>query len=190
MLAGAALSVLKYIYLSSVDITVVELDIDEHGRCREGEPPEVLTDGSVTVLDIYGSLFFAAGPKVKELLPDPDGARRAVVVLRLRGRGTLQSASIALLREYAAKLAAGGGRLYLAGVGAEMREQFERTGLLQTLGEDAVLSATEQAYGSCQLAETAGARSWLEAQAGRPGGEPRPDRRAHRDPPSSSGRLG
>ncbi len=165
VLAGAVLSVVKYIYLSSVDITVVELDIDAQGRCREGEPPKVLTDGSVTVLDIYGSLFFAAGPKIKESLPDPRSARRAVVVLRLRGRGTLHSASIDLLRDYAAALAAGGGRLYLAGVGAEMREQFERTGLLQTLGEDAVLSATEQAYGSCLLAEQRG-RGWLEGKAG------------------------
>ena len=160
VLAGAAISVLKYIYLSSVDITVVELDIDEHGRCREGEPPRVLESGSITVLDIYGSLFFAAGPKLKELLPDPGGARRAVVVLRLRGRGTLHSASLALLRDYAAALAAGGGRLYLAGVGPEMREQLERTGMLQTLGEDAVLSATDTAYGSCRSAEERG-RAWL-----------------------------
>jgi sulfate permease, SulP family len=166
VLAGAAISVVKYIYLSSVDITVVELDIDEHGRCREGEPPRTLDGGSVTVLDIYGSLFFAAGPKVKELLPDPAGAERAVVVLRLRGRGTLHSASITLLREYAAKLAAGGGRLYLAGVGPEMRDQLDRTGVLATLGEDAVVSATDRAYGSCQLAEARG-RSWLAAQAGR-----------------------
>jgi SulP family sulfate permease len=165
VLAGAALSVSKYIYLSSVDITVVELDIDAQGRCREGEPPRTLEDGSVTVLDIYGSLFFAAGPKIRESLPDPRSARRAVVVLRLRGRGTLHSASIALLRDYAAALAAGGGRLYLAGVGAEMREQFERTGLLDTLGDDAVLSATEQAYGSCLLAEQRG-RGWLEGKAG------------------------
>ena len=46
-----------------------------------------------------------------------------------------------------------------------MREQFERTGLLQTLGDDAVLSATEQAYGSCLLAEQRG-RGWLEGKAG------------------------
>jgi len=177
VLAGAALAVLKYLYLSSVDITVVELDIDVHGCCREGEPPKTLADGSVTVLDIYGSLFFAAGPKVKELLPDPGGARHAVVVLRLRGRGTLQSASLVLLREYAAKLAAGGGRLYLAGVGPDMRDQLERTGMLQTLGEDAVLSATETAYGSCRLAQDRG-QSWLTAQDGRGGSRKGQDRPA------------
>ncbi len=165
VVAGAAIAVLKYLYLSSVDITVVALDIDEQGRCREGEPPRVLENGSVTVLDIYGSLFFAAGPKVKELLPDASGARRAVVVLRLRGRGTLHSASLVLLREYAAALAAGGGRLYLAGVGPEMREQLERTGMLETLGEDAVLAATETAYGSCRLAEERGER-WITKQSG------------------------
>ena len=86
-------------------------------------------------------------------------------MLRLRGRGTLHSASLVLLREYAAALAAGGGRLYLAGVGPEMREQLERTGMLETLGEDAVLAATETAYGSCRLAEERGER-WITKQSG------------------------
>jgi SulP family sulfate permease len=167
VLAGAAISVLKYIYLASVDIKVVRLEIDEHGRARECAPPRTLENGSVTVLDIYGSLFFAAGPKVKELLPEPAGARHAVVVLRLRGRGTLHSASLQLLRDYAASLAAGGGRLLLAGVGPEMRDQLERTGLLATLGEDAVVEATETAYGSCQLAERRG-RAWAAPESGPP----------------------
>ena len=165
VLAGAAISVIKHVYLSSLDITVVELDIDDQGRCRECEPPRVLDDGSVTVLDIYGSLFFAAGPRLKELLPDPGTARRAVVVLRLRGRGTLHSASLVLLRDYAAALASGGGRLYLAGVGPGMHDQLERTGMLEALGDDAVLSATETAYGSCLLAEQRG-RSWLDDVSG------------------------
>ena len=50
--------------------------------------------------------------------------------------------------------------LKLAGVGPAMKEQLERTGLLATLGEDAVVGATETAYGSCQLAERRG-RDWL-----------------------------
>jgi len=116
------------------------------------------------VLDVYGSLFFAAGPKVKASLPAVGGARRAVVVLRLRGRGTLHSTMIAIIRDYAAELAAGGGRLYLAGVGAAMEEQLERTGLRQTLGADAVLPATDELYGSCDAAQSRG-RAWLEAHA-------------------------
>ena len=167
VLAGAAISVLKYIYLASLDIKVVRLEFDEHGRAHECPPPRTFEDSSVTVLDIYGSLFFAAGPKIKELLPDPGGTRRAVVVLRLRGRGTLHSASLQLLRDYAAALASGGGRLLLAGVGHAMKEQLERTGLLATLGEDAVVGATETAYGACQLAERRG-RDWLGTEAAPP----------------------
>ena len=162
VLAGAAISVLKYIYLASLDVRVVEI-VDCHERPRESDAPKTLADDSVTVLDIYGSLFFAAGPKVRASLPAADGARRAVVVLRLRGRGTLQSTTISLIRDYAAQLAGGGGRLYLAGVGAEMEDQLRRTGLLRELGTDAVLPATNEVYGSCDAAQRRG-REWLAAR--------------------------
>jgi SulP family sulfate permease len=165
VLAGAALSVLKYVYLSSLDVRVVRVVIDAGGRCRETSSPAMLADGEVTLLDIYGSLFFAAGPKLRASLPAAEGARRAVVVLRLRGRGTLQAATIALLRGYAAELAAGGGRLYLAGVGPEMAEQLRRTGLVDVLGEDAVVPATDEYFGACEAAQRRG-RAWLEAQPG------------------------
>jgi sulfate permease, SulP family len=162
VLAGAAISVLKYIYLASLDVRVVEIiGCDE--RPRESAAPAALADDRVTVLDIYGSLFFAAGPKVRQSLPAADGARRAVVVLRLRGRGTLHSTTIALVRDYAAELAGGGGRLYLAGVGAEMEDQLRRTGLLRELGPDAVLPATDELYGSCDAAQRRG-REWLAAR--------------------------
>ena len=162
VLAGAAISVLKYIYLASLDVHVVEV-VDCGVRPRECEPPTELGDDRVTVLDIYGSLFFAAGPAVRASLPTAEGARRAVVVLRLRGRGTLHSTTIALIRDYAAQLAAGGGRLYLAGVGEEMEDQLRRTGLLQELGPDAVLPATAELYGSCEAALLRG-REWLAAR--------------------------
>ena len=167
ILAGAGLSVLKYVYLSSLDVRVVRVVVGADGRCRETESPRRLTSADVTVLDIYGSLFFAAGPKIRESLPAVGEARSAVVVLRLRGRGTLQSATIALFRDYAAELAAAGGRLYLAGVGPEMLDQLERTGLLRELGADAVLPATAEYYGSCEAAQSRG-RDWLRTH-----GEPR-----------------
>jgi SulP family sulfate permease len=162
VLAGAAISVLKYIYLSSLDVRIVQVTIGSDNRLRESSGPRTLSDSSVTVLDIYGSLFFAAGPKVKASLPAVGDARCAVVVLRLRGRGTLQSTTIALIRDYSAELAASGGRLYLAGVGAEMEDQLRRTGLLETLGPDAVVPATDELYGSCEAARRRG-QAWLEA---------------------------
>ena len=129
VLAGAAISVIKYIYLSSLDVHVRQVVIDDDGRLRETEAPRELASASVTVLDIYGSMFFAAAPRIRERLPAVGAAHCPVVVLRLRGRGTLHSATIAVIREYAAECAACGGRLYLAGVGPEMQDQLRRTGV-------------------------------------------------------------
>ena len=94
-----------------------------------------------------------------------------MVVLRVRGRGTLHSATIALIRDYAAECAANGGRLYLAGVGQEMQDQLRRTGLLDLLGSDAVVTATDELYGACAVAQRRG-RDWLEAQATGPRASP------------------
>lgn len=169
VLAGAAVSVLKYVYLASLDVKVVEIHGGVDGRLRERACPAELDDDSVTVLDIYGSLFFAAAPKLKECLPAPRAGGRAVVVLRLRGRGTLQSATIALLESYASELAAAGGRLYLAGVGEAMMEQLRRTGLADALGGDAIVTATDEPYGACEIARRRG-ESWLAARRGPRGG--------------------
>jgi sulfate permease, SulP family len=165
VLAGAAIAVLKHIYLSSLDVRVTRVVTDDDGRLRETAAPPALSSDSVTVLDIYGSLFFAATPKIKASLPSVGAARCPVVVLRLRGRGTLHSATIALIREYAAECIARGGRLYLAGVGDEMQEQLRRTGLLDLLGPDAVVAATDELYGACATAQRRG-ETWLETNAG------------------------
>ena len=162
VLAGASMSIVKYLYLSSLDVHVVQVTIDDAGRARETPCPPTLPDNAVTILDVYGSLFFAAGPKLKESLPSADGSHCPVVVLRLRGRANLHTATIALLREYAAELSAAGGRLYLAGVGTQMEEQLRRAGLLELLGQDAVVRATDELYTSCELAQQRG-RAWLQA---------------------------
>lgn len=162
VLAGATISVLKYIYLASLDVHVKQVVLDGEGLPRETDAPAALTSDAVTVLDIYGSLFWAAAPQIRTSLPAAGDAHCPVVVLRLRGRGTLHSATIALFREYGADCAARGGRMYLAGVGPEMEEQLRRTGLLDELGPDAVVAATDELYGACVLAQRRG-EEWLES---------------------------
>jgi SulP family sulfate permease len=164
VLIGAAISVLKYIYLSSLDVHVKQVVLDGDGLPRETGAPAALSSDAVTVLDIYGSLFFAAAPRIRESLPAVGDAHCPVAVLRLRGRGTLHSATIAVLREYASQCSARGGRMYLAGVGPEMEEQLRRTGVLAQLGPDAVVAATDELYGSCAAAQQRG-RAWLATQA-------------------------
>jgi SulP family sulfate permease len=164
VLAGAAVSVLKHIYLSSLDVHVRQIVLDGDGLPREIDAPASLSAQDVIVLDIYGSLFYAAAPKIRASLPAVGAAHCPVVVLRLRGRGKLHSATIAVLREYAAGCAANGGRMYLAGVGQEMEEQLRRTGVLDLLGPDAVVTATDELYGACATAQERG-KLWLASQA-------------------------
>lgn len=164
VLAGAGASVLKHIYLSSLDVHVRQVVLDGEGLPREIDAPASLSAEDVTVLDIYGSLFYAAAPKIRASLPAVGDARCPVVVLRLRGRGKLHSATIAVLREYVAECAANGGRVYLAGVGREMEEQLRRTGVLDLLGPDAVVTATDELYGACATAQQRG-KLWLAARA-------------------------
>jgi SulP family sulfate permease len=162
VLVGAAISVVKYIYISSLDVHVKQVELCEGGLPREVEPSPLLSSEAVTVLDIYGSLFFAAAPKIRESLPDVGEAHCPVVVIRLRGRGALHSATLAMLRDYAAECEAHGGRLFLAGVGPEMEEQLQRTGVLEQLGPDAVVTATDEIYGACAIARERG-QQWLAA---------------------------
>ena len=168
VLAGTAISVVKYIYLSSLDVHVRQVVLNGGGLPRETEVPAAAVSDGVTVLDIYGSLFWAAAPQIRASLPSVAEAHCPVVVLRLRGRGRLHSATIAMLREYAEECAGRGGRMYLAGVGQEMQEQLSRTGLLDELGPDAVVEATDELYGACAVAQERG-QAWL---AGRPDDAP------------------
>ena len=78
------------------------------------------------LLDVYGSLFYAGSRTLQARLPDPGQAERPVVVLRLRGRTMLGATAFAVLSDYAERLAAAGGRLYLSGVDPAVLEQLRR----------------------------------------------------------------
>jgi SulP family sulfate permease len=128
------------------------------GRFREEPPPARPPDDDVTLLDIYGSVFYAATEVIEKALPDVRGSHNAVMIFRLRGRGEVGSSSIGLLRRYAEDLQAGGGALLLAGVSATMTDQLRRTGLLDVLGEDSVFRAHDMVYESTDEAIAEGRR--------------------------------
>ena len=165
VLAGAAISVVKYIYLvvarrarhAGGDSTTTD-------AAGERRLPRRSRATAVTVLDIYGSLFFAAAPRIRESLPAVGDAHCPVVVLRLRGRGTLHSATIAVLREYAAECAAARGadvpRRRRAGDGGPAAAHRRAASML---GPDAVVAATDELYGACATAQQRG-REWLAAR--------------------------
>jgi SulP family sulfate permease len=142
VLLGVALSIVTHIYSSSLDVRVVELMRLDDGRIAETETRESLEPRSVTILQIYGSVFYAGAQMAEGMLPDPHAAPGAIVIIRLRGRADVGSTFLDVIRRYKDRLAEEGGQLLLAGVGPALYDQLERTGALGELGEENVFRAT------------------------------------------------
>ena len=127
---GVALSLLLQLNQEAMDLAVVELIPRDDGRFEERPPPATLTSHHVTVLDVYGSLLYAGARTLGAHLPDPAGARSPVVVLRLRRRTSLGATFVKVVGDYADRLAAADGRLYLSGLEPSLTERLSRTGHL------------------------------------------------------------
>ncbi len=177
---GVALSALLYLLRSASGISVVELVERPDGQVEERKPGPRLASGTVTVLDVYGQLFFAAARTLERLLPEPRGSESAVVVLRLRGHKKLGATLIHVLSTYSARLEEAGGRLYLSGVTAEAHAEAVRSDKLDLSGPVRIYEATSIVGQSTREAH-ADATAWLVAHRGDPApagaaaGDPAPD---------------
>ncbi|HEX5643686.1 MAG TPA: SulP family inorganic anion transporter [Thermoleophilia bacterium] len=158
VLLGVAVSTIQYISSASLDVKVRRLVREGEELFREEDPPERVPDREVTILDIYGSIFYAAADVIAGKLPDVRDAKGAVLVLRLRGRGQVGSSAIGLFRRYATDLQQGGGALLLAGVGHDMADQLKRTGIEDLLGQHSVFPARSLVYRSTEAAYEEGRR--------------------------------
>ena len=158
---GVFISLLLYIYSSASDITVKQLIPTEQYHFKEVALPSQLPVDEPVIISVSGNLYFAAISRLEELLPLPDSpTAHPVIILRLRNNQYLGSTGIRFLQDYARKLEACGGKLILAGIGENVREQLERTGSYDTLApvfyaDDIIFSATERAidYAKQWLAE-------------------------------------
>ena len=157
---GVVLSALLYLNESSTDISLVELVKRPDGRIEEHKPPKQLPSSQVTVLHIYGHLFYAGARTLERLLPTPQGAQSPVVILRLRGHTTIGATLIEVLANYAGKLQAVNGRLYLSGVSEGAYDQIVRTGKLHLSGPVRAYEATP-IVGQSTHEAVADARTWL-----------------------------
>jgi sulfate permease, SulP family len=113
---GVALSLLLQLNKEALDLAVVELVPRLDGRFDERPAPARLRSRDVTLIDVYGSLYYAGSRTLQVKLPDPAGAESPVVVLRLRGRTALGATAFVVLAAYADRLQEVGGRLFLSGV--------------------------------------------------------------------------
>ena len=160
---GVALSAILYVYESAADISIVEVRQRPDGRIEEHNPDRKLRSNEVTVLDVYGTLFFAGARKFEDRLPDPEGSERPAVVIRLRGRTKVGATLIEVLDSYADAVAEAGGRLYLSGLGEQAREQLIRTEKLG-IGDTVEIFEATDIRGESTRAAIDAARAWLENQ--------------------------
>ena len=158
VLLGVAFSIVLHVARQANKVVVTEWVLQPNGFPLEQPVPKRLPSHKLTILQIYGSLFFAAARSLEELLPDAEEATRAVVAISLRGKSELGSTFMTVLQRYARTLQARDGTLMLVGVDAAVRDQLAKTGLLALIGQENVFLATPQLGEAMNQAVAAAAR--------------------------------
>jgi sulfate permease, SulP family len=164
VLLGVVLSLALYLYKSSLDVHVMEMVPTADGDYEEYISPKELPANKVTVLNLYGSLFFAGADVLEGLLPSARKVPHAVVILRLRGRTNLGSTIFNVLERYAHELARHDGKLVLSGVSDPLYLQLKRTDLFKLVGEENVVRADRRPAAAMRRA-IAAAQAWLDARS-------------------------
>ncbi len=165
---GAVLSLLLYCVQTARQAKLVALRRQADGHWATSEPPKRLPPGEITVLDYAGTSFFAELPRIESQLPDPVGARDAVLILVVRTLPDVPSSAVLkLLDRYAKKLADEGGRVVLAGVQPSLVRILKTSGLHERLGDEGVVPARPELFGPLETALTDG-RAWIAARTNTP----------------------
>jgi SulP family sulfate permease len=161
VLLGVALSILLQTISQSNKVVVTQWVLQAQGFPLEQPAPKLLPSNRLTVLHVYGSLFFAAAKSMEELLPAVGGATRCVVAINLRGHAEIGSTFVTVLQRYARTLQSHDSKLMLVGVDAAVRDQLAKTGALAIIGEENVFIATPQ-LGVALNQAVAAANAWLD----------------------------
>jgi sulfate permease, SulP family len=161
---GVVLALMMQINQEALDLRIVRLVPTDDGRFVQRPAPARLESRKTLLLDIYGSLYYAGARTLQAHLPDPDGSTSPAVVVRLRGRALLGATSYVVLSDYAARIAAVGGRLYLTGLEPEVFAQVQRNRTVQGAGDVRLYEATET-IGEASLDAYRHAQEWLADQS-------------------------
>ncbi len=160
VLLGMAFSVVLHVFHQSNKVVVTEWVLQPAGFPLEQPAPKQLPSHQLTLLHVYGSLFFAAAKNMEAMLPAVGDATHAVVAISLRGKGEIGSTFMTVLQRYAKALQAREGKLMLVGVDESMRDQLAKTGVLKLIGAENVFLATPQ-LGAAMNQAVAAATAWL-----------------------------
>jgi len=171
VLFGVVMSILLNTIRQSNKVVVTQWVLQAQGFPLEQPPPKRLPSHQLTILHVYGSLFFAAAKNIEEMLPAVGDATRAVVAINMRGKSEIGSTLVTVLQRYSQALQARQGKLMLVGVDRLVRDQLAKTGVLKLIGDENVFVATPQ-IGAALNQAVAAANTWL----GQPPGGATPDK--------------
>ncbi|MGC0251928.1 SulP family inorganic anion transporter [Pseudactinotalea sp. Z1748] len=160
---GVVLTLVLFILRAGETVQVHGLRIDDDDRIHVVDPPEELSSHGVSVIDVDGSLYFAAARTLRERLPPASSGEGAAVVLRVRGNTQIGSTFIEEINDYAQQLARNGGRLYLCGLTTRFTQQIVRSERV-ALDDQVVLVPGEEILGASLRAAIRLAEEWVRAQ--------------------------
>lgn len=168
VLGGVVLSVIVFLVSASNEVRLVQFVFNPDGTIAEQPAPKELPNHAVTILQIYGSLFFAGASQLQEELPSVQNSDRPVVILRLRPYSEISSTFINVIEDYAGRIKARNGKLILTGVGPGVHAQLERTETIdEVLGAENIYLATGN-LGFSTRSAVAAAETWLAAAPSAP----------------------
>jgi SulP family sulfate permease len=160
---GFTIALLLQMNQEALDLRVVELVPEADGRLVQRPAPKRLAARTVVLLDIYGSLYYAGARTLQAHLPDPAGSVHPAVVVRLRGRTMLGATSFEVLSDYAQRLAAVEGRLYVSGIEPALLRQMRRNRTVERAGDVRVYEASDS-IGESSLLAYQDAQTWVREQ--------------------------
>ena len=169
VLFGVALSIVLHVFRQSNKVVVTQWVLQPEGFPLEQPAPRRLPSHELTLLHVYGSLFFAAAKNMEEMLPEVGDATRAVVAINLRGKSEIGSTFVTVLQRYSQALHEHDSKLMLVGVDPVVRDQLAKTGVLQVIGEENIFLATPQ-IGVALNQAVAVANDWIGRRPGSPSG--------------------
>ena len=160
ILLGMAISIVLHVFRESNKVVVTQWLLQPEGFPLEQPAPKRLPSHQLTLLHVYGSLFFAAAKSMEEMLPDVGDATHAVVAINLRGKSQIGSTFVTVLQHYSQALQDQDSKLMLVGVDPAVRDQLAKTGVLKLIGEENVFLATPQ-LGTALNQAVAAATAWI-----------------------------
>jgi len=161
---GAGLSLLLYIGVSASRSRLYQFVRGEDGYWQEQELPAVFPSQQATVVGYEGAKFFAEVPAIMNKMPSLEGVTHSVIIWRLRGVEELHSTFLKQLSLFAQKVQAGGNRFMLEGVEPGVMATLDKTGLLETIGQENVFPV-QPGLGAALDTAWAEAQAWLQANS-------------------------